>query len=117
MDHVILTARAFTRPPARPLLPAQLPLSQEEVEQQAAAPVDKLALGGAGGFSLGGPSKHRIEKTRALVVLPGGRRVPLPCPDLPEMVLQVIEAVVVSVTSGGLWAGGSGGMRAVPWGL
>lgn len=72
-----------------------MPLSAEEQQQQAEAP-DKLALGVQGGFALGGPPKHRIEKERALVVFPGRQSVPLPCPDLPEIVLRVIDAVVVS---------------------
>ena len=59
---------------------------------------EKMALGGDGGFSLGGPPKHRVEKERTLVILPNMLRVPLPCPDLPEIVLQVIEAVLVSLS-------------------
>ncbi len=42
----------------------------------------------------------RIEKDHALVVLEGAappRRVRLPCPDLPEVVLQSINAVIVHV--------------------
>ena len=38
---------------------------------------------------------HKIEKERALVVLPGRQRVPLPCADLPELILQAIDAIVV----------------------
>lgn len=70
----------------------KIPLSEEELEQQKAAP-DKMALGVEGGFSLGGPPKHKIEKDHALVVMPGKQRIPLPCPALPEIVLQVIEAI------------------------
>jgi len=73
----------------------QIPLTEEEIEQQKPAP-EKMALGGDGGFSLGGPPKHRVDKQLALVILPGGIRVPLPCPELPEIVLQVIEAITVS---------------------
>lgn len=38
---------------------------------------------------------HRIEKESALVLVPGRQRVPLPCADLPEIVLQAITAVMV----------------------
>ena len=41
-------------------------------------------------------AKHKIEKESALVVMPGRQRVPLPCPELPELVLNAIDAVVVS---------------------
>ncbi len=41
-------------------------------------------------------AKHKIEKESALVVMPGRQRVPLPCPELPELVLSAIDAVVVS---------------------
>ena len=40
---------------------------------------------------------HRIEKESALVLMPGGQRVPLPCADLPEVILQAITTVVVRV--------------------
>lgn len=77
----------------------KIPLTKEELEAQeaasAAAPA-KMALGGEGGFSLGGPlRKHRIEKKSSLVVLPGRQTLALPCPDLPELVLQVIEGIHV----------------------
>ena len=50
----------------------QIPLTPEELEAQKAAAPEKMALGGQGGFSLGGAApKHRIEKERTLVVLPG----------------------------------------------
>ena len=78
----------------------QMPLSAEEQQQQAEAP-EKLALGVQGGFAVGGPPKHRIEKELALVVFPGRQSVPLPCPALPEIVLRVIDAVVVSAESSG----------------
>ncbi|KAG1658938.1 hypothetical protein FOA52_007130 [Chlamydomonas sp. UWO 241] len=71
----------------------RVPLSEEELAAQQVAP-DKMALGGEGGFSLGAQPKHKIEKDLAVVVMPGGLRVPLPCADLPELVLQVVDAIV-----------------------
>jgi ubiquitin carboxyl-terminal hydrolase 5/13 len=74
----------------------KIPLSPEELQaQEAAAAPEKMNLGGEGGFLLGAAPKHRIEKEAALVVLPGRERVPLPCPDLPELVLGVVDAVMV----------------------
>lgn len=43
--------------------------------------------------------EHKIEKERALVIMPGRQRVALPCADLPEVVLQAISAVVVRPSS------------------
>lgn len=40
---------------------------------------------------------HRIEKESALVVMPGHQRVPLPCTELPEVILQAITAIVVRI--------------------
>ena len=57
-----------------------------------AAP-EKMALGGDGGFRLGAAPTTRIEKSLQLVVMPGGQVVALPCPELPEMVLQVLDAI------------------------
>jgi hypothetical protein len=34
-------------------------------------------------------------KAHALVLMPGGERVPLPCADLPELVIAVTDAVIV----------------------
>ena len=38
---------------------------------------------------------HKIEKESALVVLPGRERIPLPCPELPELVINAVNAIVV----------------------
>ena len=77
----------------------KVPLTREELEAQeaaASAVPEKLALGGQGGFSLGGPlPKHRVDKTSFLLVFPGRQTLPLPCPELPDLVFQVIEAVHV----------------------
>ena len=45
---------------------------------------------------LGGPKDHKIEKEAALVVMPEGLRIPLPCPQLPELVLNAINTIAVS---------------------
>jgi hypothetical protein len=44
-----------------------------------------------------GQPGYTLDKTSALVVLPGREVVPLPCPDLPELVINVVNAIVVSV--------------------
>jgi hypothetical protein len=46
---------------------------------------------------LGGPKDHKIEKEAAVVVLPEGVRVPLPCAQLPELVLNAVNTIAVSV--------------------
>ena len=56
--------------------------------------MDKLALGVAGGFNPDAP-KHRVEERYFLAVVPNQLRIPLPCPDLPELVLTAVEAVQV----------------------
>ena len=70
-----------------------MPLSQEKLEQNQARP-DKLALGGDGGFKLE-EDKYDIEKAQALAVLPQGLDIPLPCPELPEIVLNAIKGIMV----------------------
>ena len=70
----------------------QVPLSREELEGQ--AKVDKLALGVAGGFNPDA-ANHRVEERYFLAVLPNQLRIPLPCSDLPELVLNAVEAVQV----------------------
>ncbi len=75
-------------------MPLQVPLSQEKQLEKKARP-DKLALGGDGGFQLE-EDKYEVEKTQALTVLPEGVEIPLPCPELPEIVLNAIKGVMVS---------------------
>ena len=74
-------------------MPLQVPLSQEKQLEKKARP-DKLALGGDGGFQLE-EDKYEVEKTQALTVLPEGVEIPLPCPELPEIVLSAIKGVMV----------------------
>ncbi|KAK9828649.1 hypothetical protein WJX72_001313 [[Myrmecia] bisecta] len=69
----------------------KVPLSEEERAKVDARP-EKLAIGGDGGFQAE-PDKFRIEKQQALVVYPQGLRVQLPCPELPELVLNAINAI------------------------
>lgn len=56
--------------------------------------MDKLALGVAGGFNPDA-AKYRLEERYFLAVVPQQLRIPLPCPDLPELVLSAVEAVQV----------------------
>ena len=37
----------------------------------------------------------RVDKASALVVMPARAAVPLPCPDLPEVVLAAVAAIQV----------------------
>ena len=71
----------------------QVPLSREKLAQIQARP-DKLAIGGDGGFQLE-EDKYEVEKSQALTVLPEGLEFPLPCPELPEIVLSAIKGVMV----------------------
>ena len=75
---------------------AQVPLPEEEVAKSGARP-DRLAIGGQGGFQVDA-ERFSIAKEHALVVLPEFLRVPLPCPDLPELVLGALSAVMVTHT-------------------
>lgn len=80
-----------------------MPLSSEE--KAAAATVyeankpTKLALGTDGGFSTESQKDFTLDKTASLVVVQGAGQprltVPLPCPELPEFVLNVINAIQV----------------------
>lgn len=73
----------------------QVPLPEEEKASLEAKP-DKLAIGGNGGFQVDA-DKFTMEKTHTLVVLPEFLRVPLPCPELPDIVIQAVQGVVVSL--------------------
>ena len=70
-----------------------MPLSQEKQLEKQARP-DKLAIGGDGGFQLD-EDKYEVEKSQALTVLPEGTEIPLPCPELPEIILSAIKGVMV----------------------
>jgi hypothetical protein len=71
-----------------------VPLSAEEEAQNGAVP-NKMAIGGDGGFQLE-KDKTKIEKEHALIAMPMKLTITLPCPDLPEIVLQSIKSVMVS---------------------
>lgn len=61
-------------------------------EEEEASEPSKLALGVEGGFRPEGPPTS-VETAKSLVVLPQRVEIPLPCPDLPELVLQAAAAV------------------------
>jgi len=73
----------------RPLL--QVPLSEAE-RQEAEAKPERMAIGVEGGFQVDA-KQYRLETEEALVLMPARLRIPLPCPDLPELVLSCIRAV------------------------
>eukprot|EP00951_Prasinocladus_malaysianus_P012486 scaffold93085_cov33-Prasinocladus_malaysianus.AAC.2 len=99
------------------VLRPEVPLSPEEVESNSAAPT-KLNIGGEGGFQLdkksykvhstftAWPTKAnaevlliisdtaQLEKHHALVIMPTKDRISMPCPDLPEIVLQSVTSVI-----------------------
>lgn len=56
---------------------------------------DRLAIGVAGGFQVD-KEKFNVEKSSSLIVMPEMDVIPLPCLDLPEIVIQVIKAVQVN---------------------
>eukprot|EP00227_Mantoniella_beaufortii_P012729 CAMPEP_0197579800 /NCGR_PEP_ID=MMETSP1326-20131121/3720_1 /TAXON_ID=1155430 /ORGANISM="Genus nov. species nov., Strain RCC2288" /LENGTH=630 /DNA_ID=CAMNT_0043143357 /DNA_START=223 /DNA_END=2111 /DNA_ORIENTATION=+ len=60
----------------------------------AAAPT-KLAIGVEGGFSVDeDAAKYDVVKENALVVMPGGARVPYPNDELPTVVCDAVDAVL-----------------------
>eukprot|EP00887_Chlorella_sp_A99_P001793 scaffold19.g1793.t1 len=71
----------------------RVPLTEEELKQQEGKPVEKMAIGVEGGFQAES-KKYRLEVESALVLMPARLRVPLPCPQLPELVLDAITAVM-----------------------
>jgi len=85
-------------------LPWQVPLPDEVQEAAAAAAAEskptKLALGAEGGFALDAPKPYTLDKTSSLVVLQGVGQprmtIPLPCQDLPQLVIDVIDAIQVT---------------------
>lgn len=70
-----------------------MPLDEEELEKLEAKP-DRLAIGGEGGFQVD-KNKYSVEKVFSLVIMPEKLTVTLPCPELPEIILQTIKAVQV----------------------
>ena len=71
----------------------QVPLSEAELQEASKAP-EKMAIGIEGGFQVDA-LKHKVEEEYALVVLPDNVRVPLPAPELPEFVLNIVDAIKV----------------------
>ncbi|KAG2435345.1 hypothetical protein HXX76_007418 [Chlamydomonas incerta] len=74
------------------LVNRRVPLPKADVEAA------RAAAQAAGQLLLNAPT-YRLDKSTALVVVSGPApeqrlRIPLPCPDLPERVLQAIDAVV-----------------------
>lgn len=67
----------------------QLPLSAEEQLQQDQAP-EKLGIGGDSGFQVDRPA-YNIDKRSELILLGSNIKVPLPCPQLPEYVINAIQ--------------------------
>ena len=72
----------------------QVPLSPEERQKQLQTP-EKLAIGGDGGFQVDSPA-DKTETKSELVLLDANIRIPLPCPDLPELIINVINAIQVT---------------------
>jgi ubiquitin carboxyl-terminal hydrolase 5/13 len=68
---------------------------EEQLKAKEAKPV-KLAIGGEGGFNSQQPD-FNLEKEYALVVIPARLRIPLPNPELPELVLTAVAAIIVSL--------------------
>ncbi|GBF95360.1 ubiquitin carboxyl-terminal hydrolase [Raphidocelis subcapitata] len=77
----------------------KVPAEEEAPIDSGKAPA-KLAIGVEGGFNTEGP-KMTVVKDHSLVVMPGRLRVALPCVDLPELVNNVVNAVMAheSVTA------------------
>ncbi|WIA38798.1 hypothetical protein OEZ86_002085 [Tetradesmus obliquus] len=86
------------------LLWKRVPIPEDELAAAAAAAAadaaskpTKLALGTEGGFAVEPQKDYTLDKTAALVVLQGAGqprlRVDLPCADLPELVINVINAI------------------------
>lgn len=71
----------------------RIPLPEETVEAQEAAPT-KMAIGGDQGFQVN-KKRYEITKISRLVVMPDKAVVQLPCPELPELLLQAITGIQV----------------------
>ena len=65
---------------------------KEEKPEEKEAPT-RMAIGGEGGFNVN-EEKFDVVKDNALVIMPEGIRVPLPCPALPEFVLNAVTALI-----------------------
>jgi len=53
----------------------------------------RMAIGGEGGFNVN-EEKFDVVKDHALVIMPESTRVPLPCPALPEFVINAVTALI-----------------------
>lgn len=71
----------------------KVPLTDEERKERKTK-VEKMAIGGKGGFQVDSGKDYTIDKEAALVMLPSGMTVALPCPELPETVLSSITAIM-----------------------
>jgi hypothetical protein len=88
--------------------PAKVPIPEAELAAAAAAAdaaskPTKLALGTEGGFAIEPQKDYTLDKTAELVVLQGAGqqrlRVALPCADLPQLVINIINAIQVGGSS------------------
>lgn len=60
----------------------------------------RLAIGLEGGFDPDASSKDtRIEDTYSIMIMPERNQIPLPNPDLPELVLQSVSSIISSESS------------------
>lgn len=75
----------------------RIPLSDEEQAARDVAPT-KMAIGGDHGFQVG-QKNYNIAKEQCLVLMPEKTAITLPCPDLPELVLNAITAIQVCSSS------------------
>ena len=73
----------------------KVPVADDDDDDAREAAPTKLAIGVAGGFNTEGPRTETV-KEHALVLMPGREAVPLPCADLPELVIGAVDAVIVS---------------------
>jgi ubiquitin carboxyl-terminal hydrolase 5/13 len=78
----------------------RIPNKQNGPIAQDAVPT-RLAIGGGGGFQVD-KKDYTIEKECSLALMPKRILIPLPNPELPELVLQAVGAIQVSAESASL---------------
>jgi ubiquitin carboxyl-terminal hydrolase 5/13 len=71
----------------------RVPKPKPEPGSEAASAPTKMAIGMEGGFNVDEP-QYEEHKETALVLMPAGERIPLPCDDLPTLVSQCLSAVL-----------------------
>ena len=71
----------------------RIPLSKQEQTAREVAPT-KMAIGGDHGFQVG-QKGYNIAEEQCLVLMPERTTIPLPCPELPELILNAIAAIQV----------------------